>query len=93
MVSVCTITEALNAYQSFCSVISRYASTEWIRQNQDSDLRILKSWIKEYKQNHHNHWWEAKSSDEIMSMLSVVPLNDVARAEVSELVNCIKMDR
>ena len=44
-----------------------------------------------YKQEHPEQWWEFKPVKEILSMLSVLPLNAESYQEGSELVKCLHM--
>ena len=101
MDNVCIITEALEAYQSFCETIPRHTQEGQAATTMGvpigtaaSDLALLLAWIPKYKQEHHNNrWWERASTDEIMSMLWVAPLNDEAYVEVSTmLLVCFNLD-
>ena len=100
MDNVCIITEALEAYQSFCKTIPRHvqegeaATTVGVLIGiAASDLVLLMVWIHKYKQEHHNNrWWERASTDEIMSMLWVAPLNDEATLEVWQLLVSLRED-
>ena len=100
MDNVCISTGVLEAYQSFCKTIPRHtqegqaATTVGVPIGTAAkDLALLLAWIPKYKQEHHNNrWWERASTDEIMSMLWVAPLNDEAYLEVSQLLVGLKLD-
>ena len=92
-ISICIVTEAMEAYQLFCSIVPRHMDgpleTEVDIGTATEDGRSLASWMEAYKQEHPDQWWELKPVKEILSMLSVLPLNAESYQEVSELVKCL----
>ena len=80
--STCVVTEAMKAYQLFCSIVPRHMDgppeTEVDMATAIEDKRSFTSWVKTYKREHPDQWWELKPEKEILSMLSVLPLNEEA---------------
>ena len=58
-----------------------------------TDGRSFASWMETYKREHSHQWWELKPVKEILSMLVVLPLDEEAYEEVSELVKCLTCRR
>ena len=94
-ISICIVTEAMEAYQLFCSTVPRHMTgplgTEVDTGTAIEDGRSFASWIETYKQERPDQCWELKPVEEILSMLSVLPLNAESYEEVSELVQCLHM--
>ena len=90
--SSCVVTEAMNAYQCFCSHLPRH-----LPEHEGpvdgctalADFLVVCRWVDTYKQEHRNRWWELGSTEEILSMLPVPPLNEEAFVEVKELLNAL----
>jgi hypothetical protein len=92
MFSICVVTEAMEAYQLFCSVVPRHmdgplgTKVDIDIGTASKDFSNVQSFLKKYKQTHHNQWWGSKSEKDILSMLSVLPLNEESYHEVLALV-------
>ena len=94
-IPICIVTETMEAYQRFCTIVPRRMDgpleTEVDIGTATEDWRSTASWIEAYKQERPDRWWELRPVEEILSMLSVLPLNAESYQEVSELVKCLHM--
>ena len=92
---ICTVTETMEAYQLLCIIVPRHMDrsleTEVDIGTATEDWRSIASWMEAYKQERPDRWWEHRPVKEILSMLSVLPLNAESYQEVSELVKCLHM--
>ena len=91
---MCIITEALEAYQSFCSAIpGKYDNnlqTDGQRRRQSmNDSFLVSMWLNGDKQNHHNRWWELVSMVQFQHMVSVLPLNNDSHDVLIGMVRCL----
>ena len=86
--AMCIVTQAMEAYQLFCSFLLREECT---MQCAWEDISRTQAWLEKYKQEHPEQWWGLKTAAEIEAMLWMLPLNTVSFVEVSELVNCLRM--
>ena len=90
------VDEVMTAYQEFCRIVPRRytdASNTNINVFVHDELSVIASdvdkidaWITTYKEIHTNRWWECKPAQEIIDMMSDLPLTKVSLEEVAQLV-------
>ena len=94
-IPICIVTETMEAYQRFCTIVPRRMDgpleTEVDICTTTEDADTIESWMEAYKQERPDRWWELRPVKEILSMLSVLPLNAESYQEVSELVKLLHM--
>jgi hypothetical protein len=99
---VCTVDEAMTAYQEFCRIVPRYTDASNTDINlfvhdelaaMASDIDKANAWITTYRETHTNRWWECKPAKEIIDMMlqasqgnTNLPLTKVDLVEVAQLV-------
>ena len=97
------VDEALKAYESLCERLPRHhvgdARVNHITAKEDlevfivtakKDLEVFIEWSSTYKRTHRSKWWRLMSHDDIVSCLSVLPLNPEPLAELTELVRALQ---
>ena len=81
------VIQATTAYESFCATLSRRGDKDFISfDTRMADYEIAAKWIFTYKRTHLSKWWRLMSHEDIVSCLSVLPLNRESMEELTELV-------
>ena len=86
------VDQALRAYESFCDTLPRHRGDKGLIDfgTAMADLEISKKWISTSKQTHRSKWWRLMSHDDIVSCLSVLPLDQESMAELTGLVSALQ---
>ena len=92
--SICIVTEAMEAYSEFGCRVPRHMDggpgTCVDFSTVVEDWKALGIWIETYKRKHcGKQWWTLQPKEEILCMLSALPLNAESYQEISELVTCL----
>ena len=88
------VAQALRAYESFSEVLPRHLDDNAVIDDGPAlaDLDVTARWIRTYKRVHRNLWWRLMSHEDIVSCLSVLPLNSESLDELAELVRTLQLD-
>ena len=92
---ICPVTEALNAYQSFCKLLPRrynassLGTARGLTAQSALDQLKFARWLANYKENYHNRWWEIMPLDELLAALDLLPLDCESAEELRECTVCI----
>ena len=85
------VIKATQAYESFCATFSRGDKGFITFDTLMTEQEIIEKWISTYKRTHLSKWWRLMSHEDIVSCLSVLPLNRESMEEFTELVSTLQV--